>query len=206
MATHGSMRARRERLRTWLRPCSPSGSARVEPAYALRALHSPPSTCPIKRMREGERARAARPDEEARAAVAAAKLGDDVERQEREVLVDEGERADEKLDERQWERFQRRLEQQKAEASRAREGRTGAASAVRRLDPATGEVIEVLAKTKVRFDVPKVARGEAERGDKHALAVLARAGRDGAPAAWLADTRVAGEAKGISLVKRGWRW
>jgi hypothetical protein len=111
--------------------------------------------------------------------------------------------ADEKLGERQWKRFQRRLKKQKAEANRARDGRTGAASAVWRLNPVTGEVIEVLAKTKVRFDVPKVARGEAERGDKHALAALARAGRDGAPAAWLADTRVAGEAKGISLVKRG---
>jgi hypothetical protein len=112
-------------------------------------------------------------------------------------------RADEKRDKRRWKQLQRRLEKQKAEANRARDGRMGAASAVRRLDPVTGEVIEVLAKTKVRFDVPKVARGEAERGDKHALEALARAGRDGAPAAWLADTRVAGEAKGISLVKRG---
>ena len=78
--------------------------------------------------------------------------------------------ADEKRDARQWERFQRRLEQQKAEANRARNGRMGAASAGRRLDPVTGEVIGVLAKRSVPFVRPKAAKSE--HGDERALGVL----------------------------------
>ena len=109
--------------------------------------------------------------------------------------------ADEKRDARQWERFQRRLEQQKVEANRARNGRMGAASGGRRLDPVTGEVIEVLAKRSVPFVRPKAAKSE--HGDERALAVLRRAGRDGAPAAWLADTATMGEAKALSLLRRG---
>ncbi len=46
----------------------------------------------------------------------------------------------------------------------SRDGRTGAASAVRRLDPATGEVVEVLATARVRFSVPEVANGRGRSG------------------------------------------
>ena len=107
--------------------------------------------------------------------------------------------ADEKLDRRRWERFQQRIEKQREQADRVRNGRMGAASAVRRIDPATGEVIEVLAKRQT----PEAAKGEGERGDKRAMSVLARVGRDGAPAAWLAGTATTGEAKALSLLRRG---
>ena len=107
----------------------------------------------------------------------------------------------EKLGERQWEQFQRRLGQQKDEANMARNGRMGAASEVRRIDPATGEVIAVLMKRRVPVARPRALNGE--RRDERALAVLRRAGRDGAPAAWLADTATMGEAKALSLLRRG---
>lgn len=106
-------------------------------------------------------------------------------------------------DSRRGRQFEQRIERQRAEARRARDGRTAAASAVRRLDPVTGEVIEVLAGARARFTLPKAVKGEAEAGDLRALRVLARAGRCGAPASWLAELALEGEAKALSLLRRG---
>jgi hypothetical protein len=106
-----------------------------------------------------------------------------------------------RTNDRRDEKFRQRIEKQRERADRVRNGRMGAASACRRIDPVTGDVIEEVARQQVLFIRTKAAKGE--NGDERALAVLKRAGRDGASASWLADTVEKGEAKALSLLRRG---
>jgi hypothetical protein len=102
-----------------------------------------------------------------------------------------------------FEEYQRRLAQQEAEAERLSAGHTGAASAARRIDPLTGAIIGELEHGRVRYRVPSVPRSEVAPGDQRALLALVRAGRDGAPASWLAGTERKGMEIGLALVRRG---
>ena len=91
-------------------------------------------------------------------------------------------------------KYERRLAKQRVDADQVRNGKLGAASPARRIDPVTGETIGLAERVQIKHR--RLSR-------KPALRVIAQAGRSGACAASLAENESAGMAVGVALVARG---